>query len=227
VRKNRVAGLESGSYYYAADSHALYRVGDSALGDDLAEDPAFAISLVVCLPAIAPVYEEQASRFALLEAGLITHELEVHAEGCGLGLCQIGAEPPSGWRDCFDVDSNHLYLHTIIGGALHQVGAQAVSHTHAVADVVRGDLDQHTMPSDLLEMLCAIAASVLDLPIVRPNDNFFELGGNSLLAVRAGAEAGKRLGFDVTIDLLEQPTPLGWVNAILRRRGADRKADQG
>jgi SagB-type dehydrogenase family enzyme len=218
VRAGRIAGLETGSYYYAPDSHALYRVGDSALADGLAEDPAFAISLVACLPAIVPVYEEQANRFALLEAGLMTHELEVHAPACGLGLCQIGADPPPRWRDCFDVSSDHLYLHTIIGGAIHHAAIEGASREHDPADKAKDDASSQTDSGDLLQALCAIAASVLDVPVVRPNDNFFELGGNSIMAVRAGAEAGKRLGFDVTIDLLEQPTPLGWAKAILRRR---------
>jgi hypothetical protein len=156
----------------------------------------------------------------------MTHELEVHAPVCGLGLCQIGADPPSRWRDCFDVNSDHLYLHTIIGGALHPAAIREAPCYHAVAENAMDDVRIQRASGDLLQTLCAIAASVLDLPVMRPDDNFFELGGNSVMAVRAGAEAGKQLGFDVTIDLLEQPTPVGWAKAILRRRGADPETDR-
>ncbi len=58
------------------------------------------------------------------------------------------------------------------------------------------------------ETICAVFAEVLGLPRVGAEDNFYALGGDSLLAMRAVALLGERLGSRVGVGrLLTAPSP--------------------
>ncbi len=58
--------------------------------------------------------------------------------------------------------------------------------------------------------VCESWAGLLDLDRVGVEDNFFELGGTSLLAVKAAAELGTRLGASLpAVQLFQSPTPRG------------------
>ncbi|MEU5843665.1 non-ribosomal peptide synthase/polyketide synthase [Rhodococcus sp. NPDC047139] len=83
-----------------------------------------------------------------------------------------------------------------------------------------GDRD-HPAPTDPLEaLLAAELGEVLGIDRLGVDDNFFDLGGNSLLATRAVARLGDRLGRPVPVrTLFDAPTV-----AALAARLADRPA---
>ncbi len=60
------------------------------------------------------------------------------------------------------------------------------------------------------QRVCQVWAGLLDVDRVGVEDNFFELGGTSLLAVKAAAELGAKLGAPLpAVQLFQSPTPRG------------------
>lgn len=107
VSPGRVDTLPPGVYLHDAATHALAEVGDAPVNPGefdalvnrpIAERSAFVLLLVAHLPAIAPVYGNDATRFATLEAGAIAQLLREAAAESDLSLCMIGDPASPGIR---------------------------------------------------------------------------------------------------------------------------------
>ncbi|WP_281848723.1 non-ribosomal peptide synthetase [Dyella sp. GSA-30] len=223
LQHGNVEGLDAGTYYYNPDRHALNRTGEacefpsaSALKDG------FAIMLVACMDAIEPIYGERSRDFALIEAGLIAQTLETWAPQYGIGMCQVGWPAPHGWNNAVGAADGHVYLHTIVGGAT----AAEHDETPAVEAETQGEqanLSRTNAPAfgeieRLRDVLAGILSEVLGGAEMKADTNFFRSGGDSVHAVRASGRASRILGFSAPLrDLLENPTPQGWADALLHR----------
>jgi SagB-type dehydrogenase family enzyme len=126
LKPGRVAGFAAGTYYYDPQHHGLVPL---AQGHDLARDlhepfvnrhvfdeAAFSLFLIADHRAIAPVYGEQARDFCLFEAGYMSQLLMMTAPDCHLGLCPIGKMDFDRIAHHFDLDPQHEYLHSFLGG---------------------------------------------------------------------------------------------------------------
>ncbi|QNE17027.1 amino acid adenylation domain-containing protein [Kribbella qitaiheensis] len=58
------------------------------------------------------------------------------------------------------------------------------------------------------EILCAIVAEILDLPVVTPDQNFFDIGGHSVLATKLAARIRQDLGIKVPMRSLFEATTI-------------------
>jgi len=125
-------GLESGSYYYNPDRHALELISATEpsaarlhlpINRPVFNKASFSLFLVCDQDAIAPVYGGESLRFALLEAGMMCQLLDDAASGCGIGLCHVGGVDFDPYRAPFRLGPQHVLLHAYLGGA-HKVGIQ-------------------------------------------------------------------------------------------------------
>jgi SagB-type dehydrogenase family enzyme len=127
VKPERVAGLGPGTYYYHPADHQLVLLTPDAAIDRgmhgpanraLFDDAAFSIFLVAQLSAITPMYGAESLRFAMLEAGVITHLLERAAPDQLIGLCQTGTLAFEQIRPLFALEESHVFLHGLVGGGI-------------------------------------------------------------------------------------------------------------
>ena len=118
--------IESGSYYYNPDRHALELTGTLEPSTSRLHLPInrpvfnkalFSLFLVCDQGAIAPVYGGESLRFALLEAGMICQLLDDAAATCGIGLCHVGGVDFEPYRSPFQLGPQHVLLHAYLGGA--------------------------------------------------------------------------------------------------------------
>jgi amino acid adenylation domain-containing protein len=131
IKRGRVEGLDAGIYYYHPVSHSLITISPGAEISRKVHDPfingpifdraAFSIFLIAQMSAITPLYGEHSLRFAMLEAGIMSQLLETTAPGCLVGLCQVGAIDFQAIRTLFDLNENHIHIHTILGGKIEPV----------------------------------------------------------------------------------------------------------
>jgi SagB-type dehydrogenase family enzyme len=127
AKPGRVDRLAPGTWYYHPVQHRLFTVWPGAQIESNAhyfenraifESSAFSIFFIGRMDAIAPLYGDKSRDFALIEAGLMTQILELAAIAAGIGLCQIGDLQFGRIHDLFDLASNDLLLHSLIGGPL-------------------------------------------------------------------------------------------------------------
>lgn len=125
---HRVNGIQPGVYYYDRRSHTLFVVeyGDArraaaglSLGQAIAADSAFAVSMIADFPRAVSLWGERAYRAVHLEAGAIGQGLYLGAEAVGVQGTGIGA--------FFDDDVNRflklpsgmeVIYHFTVGGAV-------------------------------------------------------------------------------------------------------------
>ncbi len=132
VKPERIEGLPGGTYYYHPRDHELVCLLENFTLDERIYNPhinrpvwrraAFAVFLVGDLSAIVPMYREQSLHFSLLEAGLVTQLLEMHAPNAGLGLCQMGEVDFEQIRYSFLLEEKHILLHSLLGGIAEEEG---------------------------------------------------------------------------------------------------------
>ena len=131
-RRKGGLGLESGSYYYNPDRHALELISATEpsaarlhlpINRPVFNKASFSLFLICDQDAIAPVYGGESLRFALLEAGMMCQLLDDAAPGCGVGLCHVGGVDFDPYRPAFGLGPQHVLLHAYLGGA-HKVGVQ-------------------------------------------------------------------------------------------------------
>jgi acyl carrier protein len=82
------------------------------------EQAAFTVFLIGKLSAIAPIYGERSRDFCLLEAGYMSQLLMETAPQFELGLCPIGDLDFAAIQSAFDLESDHIWLHSFAGGAI-------------------------------------------------------------------------------------------------------------
>jgi amino acid adenylation domain-containing protein len=125
VKPGRVQGVPGGTYYYHPREHRLVQLARDGVVDRSAYAPvnrpvfdqsAFALFLIGQMRAIEPMYGDAARHYATIEAGLITQLLEMVAPQERLGLCQIGGLDFASIRHLFEVDGDHVLLHSLLGG---------------------------------------------------------------------------------------------------------------
>jgi amino acid adenylation domain-containing protein len=125
IQPDRITGLEAGVYYYHPQQHELIQLSQSSLASEpfgvnqsLVEQAAFTVFLVGQLAAIAPIYGERSRDFCLLEAGYMSQLLMEAAPQFEIGLCPIGDLDFATLQSEFDLDTDHLWLHGLAGGAI-------------------------------------------------------------------------------------------------------------
>jgi amino acid adenylation domain-containing protein len=125
IGQDKVDGAPGGTYYYDPDAHALRAIAPgvslgagvhASTNESLVEQSGFTIVLVADLDAIEPLYGTRAERFSLIEAGLIAQLLEMEADGCGIGLCQVSMDDTATLRQALELGDGHKVLHGLVGG---------------------------------------------------------------------------------------------------------------
>jgi len=127
IKPDRVESLVGGVYYYNPLEHRLLLLSGDVQLDERIYNPhinrpiyqqaAFSLFFISQLAAIAPMYKESALHFSVIEAGLMSQLLEMHAPDINLGLCQIGEVDFNQVRHLFDLDETHVLVHSLVGGA--------------------------------------------------------------------------------------------------------------
>ena len=122
---NSVEGLEPGLYHYRIEGHALERIREGELGEEIAHA---ALEQEMC--ARAPVvfiwtamfarsrwkYGDRAYRYVYLDAGHVAANLSLAAVSIGLGSCQIAATFDDEVNKLIEVngtDESVLYLSVV------------------------------------------------------------------------------------------------------------------
>jgi SagB-type dehydrogenase family enzyme len=126
IKSGRIEGMGAGLYYYHPIDHGLLllapdaeipnTIHESFVNRPIFEQAAFSVFLVGRLGVIARMYGEQSSRFAAIEAGLMTELLETSSEACRIGLCQIGTIDFDKIRGLFGLDDADELIHSLVGG---------------------------------------------------------------------------------------------------------------
>ena len=128
VKPDRIKGLEAGVYYYYPLEHRLIRfaltsklpgeIYDPLINRPIFDEAAFGIFLIADLSAIMPMYGEKSMHYSTIEAGLMTQLLEEAAPSCSLGLCQIGDLDFNPIRSFFELNDEHVLVHSLLGGSI-------------------------------------------------------------------------------------------------------------
>jgi amino acid adenylation domain-containing protein len=164
VKSGRVEGLPQGTYYYDRSSHRLVELEAGTLIDtsihvetnrQLFEEAAFSLFLIAKLDAVIPVYgRELAIEFCMLEAGYIGQTLMMSAAEQGLGICPIGALDFESVRSSFQLDADHVFMHSFVGGLEAPDSGSDTSKANPVTSVeqelrvfLRERLPEYMVPS--------------------------------------------------------------------------------
>jgi SagB-type dehydrogenase family enzyme len=127
VKSRRIEGLEGGVYYYHPQRHELVLLTpDVEIAADvhtpnnfyIHDGAAFGLFLIGKLSAIEPLYGEAARDFCLLEAGYIGQLLQTVGFTHNIGLCPVGGVDFDRIRTHFDLDADHIYLHSLMVGGI-------------------------------------------------------------------------------------------------------------
>lgn len=133
-----------------------------------------------------------------------------------------------------------LYVEDVRREAGLRLAAPMVPDHFMIVDTLpltaNGKLDRAALPAPRLrpsaapvaprdateELLCALFADVLDVPVVGIHDDFFRLGGNSFDAIRLMARFREALGSALTVrSLFEAPTVAAFAELLARGAGGD------
>ena len=127
LKDGAVDGLAPGTYYYHPLERRLIALEpgaeiDGGIYDPLVNRPifeqaAFSIFLIARIAGIAPLYGSASLNLVTLEAGYMSQMLMTVAPACGLGLCPIGSLDFPAVRDLFDLEDDHVLVHSLLGGA--------------------------------------------------------------------------------------------------------------
>jgi pyochelin synthetase len=127
LKAGRVEGLTGGTYYYHPAEHRLVILQSGAelrrevhvpfVNAPIFDEAAFSLFFIAPLSAIAPTYGEQCMHFLTLEAGLMAHLLEMSAPSHGIGICQTGGLDFERIRNLFDLQKDHVFIHSLLGGS--------------------------------------------------------------------------------------------------------------
>ena len=145
VKPGRVEGLGAGVYYHHPIEHELRLVEPDAaidrsihipfINQPVFDEAAFSLFIIARLSAIAPVYGDRSWHFAVLEAGLMSHALELSAVEAEIGLCHIGTIAFDAVRPLFHLEESDVLVHSLLGGKPVS-GAGASDVAGSAADVM-------------------------------------------------------------------------------------------
>jgi amino acid adenylation domain-containing protein len=168
LKEGAVSSTPGGYYYYHPVDHCLIKLSEgpeleaARFGPpniEIFRSASFAIFLIAQMNAIRPIYREESTRFAAIEAGLITQLLEMTAPASSVGLCQIGGLDFTSLAERFQLDTDHVLLHSIIGGPINPdedpiAGMKADSGAYSADFVKHRDVaETHVSDATLSEEL--------------------------------------------------------------------------
>ena len=193
----------------------------------LFDQAGIAIFVVADLAAIRPLYGDLGLDLAKLEAGYLSQVLVESAAAAGVGLCPIGHLHFAPLRDLFELNEDHVLVHSLVGGVpvpIENCNEQSVSDRREefseVASFRPGvestSASAHTSADDVMVAVVAdVWAEVLQLTDVDREANFFELGGNSFSVIDVQRRLMKRLGIDFAVTKLFQFPTVRKLSAFL------------
>ncbi len=129
IKPDRVEELQGGTYYYHPHDHTLIQIASGELLDrmihlpanfDIFDESAFSIFQVAQFSAIQPLYGDESLNMCKLEAGYMGQLLMLEAPQSGIGLCPIIGVDFERVRHLFDLASDHVYIHSLIGGGISE-----------------------------------------------------------------------------------------------------------
>ena len=148
VKPGLVEGISAGIHYYNPKEHKLVTLAPNVALDRSIHEPfvnqpafdesAFSIFLIGQLSAIVPLYGELARDFCLLEAGYMSQLMMMMAPSYQLGLCPIGYLNFDKIRELFELDANHVLLHSLLGGCVEDDEEDSIANNFAA----RGEMSQ-------------------------------------------------------------------------------------
>jgi acyl carrier protein/nitroreductase len=158
-----VEGLAAGIYYYDPTEHRLVRGEQEVtlvrelydpVNRSIFDSAAFAVFLIGKLSAITPLYADAGRDFCLIEAGCMTQLLMACAPEHRIGVCPIGGMAFDHVRAAFDVDHDHVLLHSLLGGALlPSAAARPAALGGAVAAAVPAPVAAAGAPASVDELI--------------------------------------------------------------------------
>jgi SagB-type dehydrogenase family enzyme len=144
-KTGRVAGLESGVYYYHPIEHRLVVLQPKVeisrdihipfINTPIYDEAAFSLFFVCEFAALAPSYGDRSLHFATMEAGILTHLMESRAYQHGIGLCSIGTIDFEQIRPWFGLSKSHALIHSLVGGRIDEDSAAAPGQGDRVANL--------------------------------------------------------------------------------------------
>ncbi|MDN4066697.1 amino acid adenylation domain-containing protein [Paenibacillus vini] len=160
VKPGGVNGVEAGLYYYHPLKHRLVQIQvGHTLPDELfgfkhkqiVQQAAFYIFLVGKMDAIEPIYGEYSRDFSMMEAGYMGQLLMEEGTDNGIGLCPMGhLGGIEKYRDLFQFDDNHIFLHCFIGGS---ISPEQTKRWGSVTDAPKSEDQVNSLTEFLMQKL--------------------------------------------------------------------------
>ncbi|HEX2126725.1 MAG TPA: amino acid adenylation domain-containing protein [Thermoleophilaceae bacterium] len=125
AKRDRIAGLAGGTYWYDRAAHRLVHLSDDAgdgggvhwpANEPAFDSAAFSLFLATRLEDMTQLYGEVAKDFCLIEAGCMLQALMETAPALSIGLCSIGVVKVEHLRNALPLDDGMVLLNTILGG---------------------------------------------------------------------------------------------------------------
>ncbi|WP_375540693.1 SagB family peptide dehydrogenase [Virgibacillus saliphilus] len=126
IKDNKIEMLEQGLYYYDPLDHNLKCIskGDIVgknnyvhfINQPTFETSAFSLFFVAKMNSIKPLYGEKSLQFATIETGSMTQLLQLSAAESQIGICQIGDLETKHIKYNFNLDADHVLIHSLLGG---------------------------------------------------------------------------------------------------------------
>jgi amino acid adenylation domain-containing protein len=125
IKKDGVASLQEGVYYYHPIEHSLYPLAvpahiDPAIMGEVNREQfnqcGFALFLIVQLNAIWPIYKILSPSLSVLDAGYISQLLLNRGQAFGLSLSPAVGIDFSQISGMFLLEKSHRFIHCILGG---------------------------------------------------------------------------------------------------------------
>lgn len=127
IKPGRIEGIIGGIYYYNPKEHRLILIHENPKiyayihfpgNQEMFVESAFTIFLIGYQKAIEPMYSNRSLHYSILEAGIMSQLLEETAIEQEIGLCQIGEFYFDKIQDLFDLEPDHVLLHSLVGGKI-------------------------------------------------------------------------------------------------------------
>lgn len=220
LREGAVSGLPGGLFYYDPSQNSLCLVRKEAHFDESFTAPAnasmwsssaFQMFLVADLDLIAKFYGGASERLAVLEAGLMTQQLEDRAAQGSLGLCQVGGFDFERAREEFELPGSVSCVHCLTGGKPAPENSDSASAETArpslaeeIQRCLRQKLPEYMVPTQWVELSSIplsingkVAREALPDPVLeQPPSTMEELGDQDELTQLIASAWATALGLE-------------------------------